>query len=348
MEESISMKKTKVMLLGYSTDLKGGVVNVTKVLLDNIPQIQLVPFVNSYHSTLREVMGYVRALFILLLNIHKLRCLHVILGSKGDVLRSVIPTFVAKLFKVEVILHFHKSYGIIAQPPSSFISTIYRRCLDYIISYGTRVFLSESLQREFLEVSKNETLENPSSLSIPNALDSDWFVQDIRNFNERNIDVLFVGRWSAEKGIDDFIALCHKLPHVSFTAISNAPDNVTLDNLTLLNWGDIEQVRELMSSSKLLILPSYAEAYPTVLIEGLSQGTPFVASSLVGIKGISENSKAGASIETGDTDGYAKEIERYLNDTALWQELSLAGVQWVKDTHGTSNVIAKWQQLYAD
>lgn len=343
MEEPVHIADKKVLILGYHPSLGGGVVNVINILLKHLSYVHLLPIVSGYDSLLKQGKDYALALVQLIRKLPSLSHIHVIIGSKGDVLRGVLPIFLARLYKVKVIAHFHTGYGVLIAPGSRKGITLYNKCLNYISSYGQQVFLSDALQQEFLN--RNKAAKKSTTHVIPNALDDLWFSQ--LPSSDRSIDVLFVGRWCAEKGIEDLVAICKRMPSVSFQAISNGPKQVAgVENLTMHNWGDMALVKRLMLESRVIILPSYAEAYPTVLIEGLACGTPFVASSLIGIQGIASNCKAGQVVPVGDIDAFIQHINAYLRNDDSWKSASESGHAWVKAEHTVENVLCKWQALY--
>jgi L-malate glycosyltransferase len=106
-------------------------------------------------------------------------------------------------------------------------------------------------------------------------------------------------------------------------------------------------VKQVLREAKLIVLPSHAEAFPTVLLEAAACGTPFVASKVAGVPDIAEQSRAGLLHEIGDVDGMREGIERLLTDEAFWEECSQSGRQWVESLE-VSRITPHWNRLYAD
>ena len=111
-------------------------------------------------------------------------------------------------------------------------------------------------------------------------------------------------------------------------------------------WVSEETVRRVIREATLVLLPSHAEALPTVLLEAAACGTPFVASNVAGTPDIVEQSRAGLLHEVGDPEGMRKAIERLLTDDGLWEECSRNGPCWAKSLD-VSNIVPQWQRLYA-
>jgi glycosyltransferase involved in cell wall biosynthesis len=98
------------------------------------------------------------------------------------------------------------------------------------------------------------------------------------------------------------------------------------------------------SAGGYLLLPSYAEAYPTVLIEAAACGTPFVATEVAGILDIAQQSKAGATAPPGDIDAMEKAILRFLNDQETWTEASRHGRDWARQ-QTIEKMVDEWRKL---
>jgi glycosyltransferase involved in cell wall biosynthesis len=100
-----------------------------------------------------------------------------------------------------------------------------------------------------------------------------------------------------------------------------------------------------MKTSKLLILPSYSEAYPTVLLEAAACGTPFLASNIAGIPDIVEESGCGQMFDVGNISMLSMLIEKILEDDIKWQEMSDNGKAWVNNLT-EEKIKNKWLEVY--
>ena len=101
----------------------------------------------------------------------------------------------------------------------------------------------------------------------------------------------------------------------------------------------------IMRTAKLVILPSYAEAYPMVLLEAAACGTPFLASDIAGIPDIVEESGGGRLSEVGNVTMLAKAVDEMLTDEVKWQEMSRNGKAWVR-TLSEENIKKQWLDVF--
>jgi glycosyltransferase involved in cell wall biosynthesis len=158
------------------------------------------------------------------------------------------------------------------------------------------IFVSKALLRE---AKKHYTLK--SAIIIPNGVDFEFF--NYQSITKKN--VLFIGRFSKEKGIEllpDLIENIMKIKDTTFTAVSPA-NFVSLD-------GEIKEIRlslsrqvkkykgrlkiidtiqsqdllkNLYKESQVYIQPSTYESFGLCILEAMSSGRPVVAFKVGGI-----------------------------------------------------------------
>lgn len=104
---------------------------------------------------------------------------------------------------------------------------------------------------------------------------------------KKDIDILFVGRLTQQKGIDNLIKIiseAHKLlPHVKLHIVGQG--DLKDELISSLEVIGVNYTHDLQSSdlinlynrSKVTILTSYYEGYPNVLVESIACGTPVVS-----------------------------------------------------------------------
>lgn len=335
--------RNSVVMLGYSPGLAGGVTKVSEVLIDRIPFLELHPILHMYRPRLKATLCYLYSLALYLgsLPIFPPRAIHVIVGSSGDAVR-VLPFIVAARMRgCKVCIQFHKSIGVIFSGLSTATKSVVVRGWGLAHAH---CFLSESLRDEY------EVLVDKSARSyvIPNALAEDWLAIRPLTREQRTQDLVFLGRWSNEKGVNDLVEVMQSLgterPIVCDT-YTNAPPNATFANCRFHAWVDEQRVREILSRATLLLLPSYAEAYPTVLLEAAACGTPFVATRIAGIPDIAAESGAGLLHEVGDIIGMRQAIVQLLTDDEQWRTCSRKGAVWAS-TLTPTRVVTQWLTVY--
>lgn len=163
---------------------------------------------------------------------------------------------------------------------------------------------------------------------------------------ERNLfKVLFVGRLSQTKGVEDALRIFKKLPsQYHLTIIGNGPllkslrefciDNNLLERVNFRGWLVFEDVYKEMQESGVTIVPSlWDEAFGMVGVESMSCGTPVVAYD---VGGISEWCQApyGITVACGDYEQAARAIVQLTSNREAWIKLSQQCVQYARQHFG--------------
>lgn len=82
--------------------------------------------------------------------------------------------------------------------------------------------------------------------------------------------------------------------------------------VTITGWITSDQVREQILDSRALILPSFAEGLPVVLMEAMALRRPVISTFVAGIPELVEPGKHGWLVPAGDVDGLATAMQACL------------------------------------
>lgn len=156
---------------------------------------------------------------------------------------------------------------------------------------------------------------NPRFLSIkPNFVDVEQAPEQPRK------GFLFVGRLSQEKGIDVLLNALRNLaespdqPSIEVAVAGDGPlaDQVKQSVPLVKPLGSLktEEVRQWMSSSNALILPSvWYEGFPMVIVEAYACGLPIIASRIGALAELIEDGVTGLLFNPGDAVDLAAKIQ---------------------------------------
>ncbi len=117
--------------------------------------------------------------------------------------------------------------------------------------------------------------------------------------------LLFVGRLAAVKGLPvlfDALSML-KTPDYSLAIIGDGPDRAMLDRMArekglegavnFMGYRSQSEVAEMLKDTDILVLPSFAEGVPVVLMEAMAAEVPVVATRIAGIPELVEDRKSG-------------------------------------------------------
>jgi len=174
-------------------------------------------------------------------------------------------------------------------------------------------FLASTLARMGFDVSRLDVLPNPiQTSSTPQS----------RGRNE--VDVLYVGRLSAEKGCEVLLRACRSMEGVRLAFVGDGPMMAQLEgyaelhgiDASFVGWQAPEGVRAWMQASRLLCVPSICyENCPGVVLEGMEAGVPVLASNRGGLPELLDNGRCGYLVEAGVEEAWAVAISSALSDS---------------------------------
>ena len=90
-------------------------------------------------------------------------------------------------------------------------------------------------------------------------------------------------------------------------------------------WADQAQVSQLMAQADVLVLPSYDEGLPLVILEAMVNGVAVVCTPVGEIPAVLSHGVNACFIQLGDTPGITAGLQRFLNDSAFREMLELNG-----------------------
>jgi len=134
-----------------------------------------------------------------------------------------------------------------------------------------------------------------------------------------------VARLSAQKGLPLLVAAAARIAgshDFTIDIIGDGDGRAVLEEqierlnlshrIRLLGWRSSEDVRKLLAASRALVLPSFAEGLPVVLMEALALGRPVVSTAIAGIPELVDNEN-GWLIPAGSVDELAEAMKAVLD-----------------------------------
>ena len=97
------------------------------------------------------------------------------------------------------------------------------------------------------------------------------------------------------------------------------------DRVTFHGWLDGAGVQRLLAVSDALVLPSWAEGLPMVVIEAMAHGLPVVCTPVGSVREAVEDEVTGLLVPPGDPASLARALARLVRSPALRRRLGQAG-----------------------
>ena len=236
---------------------------------------------------------------------------------------QLLPVLVARLMGKRIVLCLASSapnISIRIDDPLSKIFAVMEH-INYHFADSLLIY-SPNLINEW----KLEKYVDKISIAHEHFVDLDD-MKVIRSFSERNDTVGFIGRMSDEKGFSNFI---HSIPYM----LEQRPDMYVLvggdgplkgeaesllsedqanKRVSITGWINHKELPEYLNRLRLLILPSYSEGLPNIMLEAMACGTPVMAMSVGVIPDIVKDGETGFIMEDNTPDCIARNVDRALN-----------------------------------
>lgn len=180
---------------------------------------------------------------------------------------------------------------------------------------------------------------------VENALpDTDFnSIQKVEHLtvNEGELNLLFVGRFDYQKGLDilldAFEEVCVKSEKVHLHIIGGGQEQVgrkpqNSNKITYYNWLSPDEINAFYRTVDLLVMPSRWEGLPMVLIESLRAGTPVLVSNASDLPSLIEIQKSGL-VAPLSKEGFAQVINNITKQDLL--EMREASRSLYEDRYST-------------
>jgi hypothetical protein len=152
--------------------------------------------------------------------------------------------------------------------------------------------------------------------------------------------VLFVGRLLAEKGIYEYVQaarICQTRGCDALFEVCGRPDPgnpSSVDGATLEAWykddtveflGHVNGIEGTLAQADLIVLPSYREGTPKVLMEAAAMGKPVVATDVPGCRQAVVDGETGVLVPPRDPVALAEAIQELVASPRLREQMGEAG-----------------------
>jgi glycosyltransferase involved in cell wall biosynthesis len=170
--------------------------------------------------------------------------------------------------------------------------------------------------------------------------------------------ISIVGRLSLEKGHEVFLqalALIAKShPDIRGLIVGDGPlegplrQRVHELGLTthVIFTGHRSQLADVYAATDVLVISSFTEGIPNVLLEAFAYGKPAVATAVGGVPEVLEDGRTGSLVEVGDHQAIARQVVRLLDEPRLRQQMGAAARAAIEQRFSFENRTKALEQLY--
>jgi glycosyltransferase involved in cell wall biosynthesis len=262
----------------------------------------------------------------------RLAVVHLNLAERGSVYRKAVLLGATKLVGGRVLLHLHAAQ--IVQFHES-IGRIGKALLRWMFHSADHcVVLGDVWRRWVIDTFG----VRPDQVGIVYNGVPATVMPSRAPFRDGRFRLLFVGNLLERKGVKDLLR-AFASPEIQardivLTMVGGGPIDTyramatelgVADRITFTGWISQHDTRALIVNSDALILPSYDEGLPLVILEALASHTPVICSPVGSIPEVLEDRQTALFVSSGDEAGIATAILTLQAHPAIADELSAAG-----------------------
>jgi glycosyltransferase involved in cell wall biosynthesis len=156
-------------------------------------------------------------------------------------------------------------------------------------------------------------------------------------------EVLYAGRLSGEKGIEELATACEGL---NLVVAGDGPLRALVPHA--LGFLAPDELAERYRRAAVVVCPSRSEGFGVVCAEAMAHGKPVVAAAVGGLKELVSHGRTGLLVEPGNPQALRAAIDLLLADEALRRRLGRAARAEVAERFAWENVTAATVIAYRD
>jgi glycosyltransferase involved in cell wall biosynthesis len=273
-------------------------------------------------------------------------------SAHGSYYRKFVYVLISRLLAIPVFIHIH---------PASFLEffaegnilTRYAVTLSFKQS-ECLILLSENVLKQFHAI-----LPGVRMAVIPNPIDIELYGSKKRAPMKGNYRILFMGWIVREKGVYDIVdampEVVNRFPQVEFLFAGNKEieqlkkmieDRHLSQHAKVLGWVDLKHKLNLLLTSRLLLLPSYTEGIPNVILEAMASGLPTITTPVGGIPSVFIEGETGYFVPPGNTRELTARITQMLDDDEDCVRISSLSVRRAREYYALNVIGRRLEDIY--
>ena len=177
-------------------------------------------------------------------------------------------------------------------------------------------------------------------------------------YYKRSYFIGYIGRLSKEKGVQHFIQAlptilseCQDLQvliggdgQLKETIEKSLQEMGIRSNVDLPGWISHDDLPKYLNQLRLLVLPSYTEGLPNIMLEAMACGTPVLATPVGAIPDVIQDEVTGFIMENNTPECIAQNVMRALNHPDL-EIIAERGRQYVAREFTFEKAVERWRRI---
>lgn len=239
----------------------------------------------------------------------------------------------------------HKVKKICVRHMTTFSNVGFKKIISNILGrislkYIDKVIvISEHHRQDLIE---NKICDKEKIEVVYNGIDVDYFKFSPKLRNSSNIRIIQIARLEKHKGQLDTLAVFNKIykknsdiklilvgeGSVKSEILEKIEEYKLTDVVEMLGFR--KDIKDLLNSSDIFLLPSYDEGLPLSILEAMSMGIPTISTKIAGIPEIITDGENGFLIEPGDLKDFELKLMELITNVTLREKFSQVGQETIR------------------
>lgn len=282
-----------------------------------------------------------------------LQTIYRILFSDYDIIHAhyvphsaIIPAMLNWIKKKPLIVTFHGDDARIFP----FKNRINRMLTMFVVNRSDKVIARSEEMKRVLE---RFGVPTQKIVVIGAGVDTNLFRPMDKNKARKDLElpidkhiVLYVGRLHEMKGVKLIYECAERMPEVLFVMVGDGTVKTDIKNCLFVGDKRYEAIPPWMSAADILVLPSYSEGLPNVVMEALSCATPAIVTDVGGCPEVVKDGETGFVVPVGDVEALEDKIKYMLENEGLRAKMGKFGRGDMVKRYEREKVIGMLKEVY--
>jgi N-acetyl-alpha-D-glucosaminyl L-malate synthase BshA len=216
-------------------------------------------------------------------------------------------------------------------------------------------YLKEETQRVFDIKKEIEVIPNFIPFNITTPINKKELRKQFGDDDE--CIITHISNFRPVKRIADVIMTAEKVlkkKKIKLLMVGDGPDRFQAEEKCrqakicdrVLFLGKQENIKEILSITDIVLLPSGSESFGLVALEAMAYGIPVVSTNAGGLPEVNINGETGFTLDVGDIDGFSEAILTILDDRKLASKMKENGARIAKENFSADIIIPQYINYY--
>lgn len=183
----------------------------------------------------------------------------------------------------------------------------------------------------------------------------------VNPFVDRKKLIGYIGRFNSEKGVLNFVMaipeILSKADDMQFVLIGEGLEIRAIEEyikkhglenkIKLMGWIDHEEIPRYLNELRLLVLPSYTEHLPNILLEAMACGTPVLSTPVGAVPAIIKDGVNGFILQNNTPKCVAETVIKVLNDPRV-ESIIMSAHDFVQNTYNFEIISQRYRYIIAN